>query len=101
VKVTASATVTRGKKTNRVNANRKRYSPTTAATRYKRDPAVHGLESVMVCISIPTGELVELDAVCERVPMSRSHFIRQAVKHFGAYVLGQGEQAKRWKEALR
>lgn len=51
--------------------------------------------------TLGAGELAALDAVCERVQMARSHFLRQAAKHFRAFVVGGGEQGQRWKESSR
>lgn len=101
MKITATATITRGRKANRVKVKRVARSAGTAIRRFRADPAVRGLETAMVCISLPVAELVSLDEVCERVQMARSHFIRQAVKHFAQFVLSGGEQGKRWKESTR
>lgn len=95
VPLTASAVIG-GEVTNRVEMKRvgrpkpKRTKPTTpgrSKIRFKNDPATRAMDTTVVCISMPIGELVALDAICERVQMPRSHFIRQAVKHFAVKVL--------------
>lgn len=86
MKVTATATVVRGAKTNRIRVERKARSSGSAMARFRADPAVRGLETAVVCISMPVGELADLDAFCERTQMARSHLIRQAVKHFAVKV---------------
>ena len=73
-----------GKKTNRV----KMRSAGKAMDQYRQDPSVRGMDTVVVAISIPAGELADLDAFAARVRMARSHLIRQAVKHFRVKVLG-------------
>ena len=73
-----------GKKTNRV----KMRSAGKAMNQYRQDPSVRGMDTVVVAISIPAGELAEMDAFAARVQMARSHLIRQAVKHFRVKVLG-------------
>jgi hypothetical protein len=95
-----SATVVRGTKTNRVRVKRSK-SPGSVRKRYRQDPAVRGMDSTMVCISLPIAELEALDSMCDRVQMARSHFIRQAVKHFGVKTGANAEQANRWKDSLR
>lgn len=100
MKIVATATVEQGVKTNRVKRVRKAASAGTATARYKQDPNVRGMDTAVTCISMPTVELVQLDAMCERVNMARSHFIRQAVKHF-AEKLFNGNQERIWREALK
>jgi hypothetical protein len=100
VKITASAVIERGTKTNRVRVKRPK-SPGHVRKRYRQDPAVRGMDSTVVAISLPIAELEALDAMCDRTQMARSHFIRQAVKHFGEKTGANAEQAKRWKEATR
>jgi hypothetical protein len=101
MKLTASATITRGAKTNRVRVKRVARSAGTAMARYRADPTVRGLETAIVCISMPAEELAALDAACERTQMARSHFLRQAAKHFAEKTRAGTEQAKRWKESIR
>lgn len=87
--VRTTATLTPGVKTQRVakvRAKRKATSAGTAMRRFRKDPTTRGLDYAMVCISIPVGELAALDEVAERAQMARSHFIRQAVKHFAEKV---------------
>jgi hypothetical protein len=102
VRIITTATIEKGAKANRVRVKRKASASTRATVnRYRQDPAVRGMDTVITCISLPVAELDAIDGVCERVQMARSHFLRQAAKHFAAYVLGNGEQEKRWREALR
>ncbi len=75
-----------GKRTNRVRVKRRAVSAGTATRRYLKDPSTRGLDTAIVCISLPVEELVALDAVCERTQMARSHFLRQAAKHFAEKV---------------
>jgi len=99
------ATIERGAITNRVRVGgsrsglrkaprkyekRKRRGP-PAPTKgfYRQDRSVRGLGCVVVCVSMPRSELVELDAVALRAQMARSHFVRQAVKRFQAFVEGR------------
>lgn len=84
--VMASATIS-GKRTNRVRVKRRAASAGTAKARYRKDPSTRALDTVQVCVSMPVADLLALDAVCERVQMARSHFVRQACKHFAAQVL--------------
>jgi hypothetical protein len=85
-KPTLSATIV-GKRTNRLKVNKpKPTSSGNARRRYAKDPEVRAMDVVTLCISMPVVELVELDAMCERTQMARSHFLRQAVKHFTAKV---------------
>lgn len=84
-----SATIRRGAVTNRVRvAKQPQRSPGTRRKAYRADPEVRGLDTTTVCISLPIGELESMDATCERVQMARSHFLRQAAKHFTQFVLG-------------
>lgn len=85
MKILATADIG-GKRTNRVRVRRKAASAGTAMRRFRKDPLTRGLDYAMVCISIPVAELAALDAIAERVSMARSHFIRQAVRHFAAKV---------------
>jgi len=101
MKIVASASIG-GVKTNRVKVKRIAQTNTgRALSRYRQDPTVRGMDTVITCISLPVQELAELDEVCERVQMARSHFIRQAVKLLRQQLLNQGGQERRWKEALR
>lgn len=78
-----------GKITNRVKVKRisaRKRSPERAKIAYRKDPSTRGLDYVVIAVSLPVGELATLDEMCERVQMARSHFLRQAVKHFGAKV---------------
>lgn len=84
-KPTMTAVVS-GKRTNRVRVKRGATSAGTATRRYRKDPNTRGLDTVTVCISLPVEELVALDAMCERTQMARSHFLRQAAKHFATKV---------------
>jgi predicted transcriptional regulator len=77
----ATATIEQGAKSNRVRKV-KRTKPKPEPKRYHADRAVLDQGSEKACISMPPAELVELDRVCERAQMNRSHFIRQAVKHY-------------------
>lgn len=81
----ASATI-EGKRTNRVKVRRRATSAGTALRRYRQDPAVRGHDVVTVCICLPVAELAAIDAMCERVQMARSHFLREAAKHFSSKV---------------
>lgn len=54
--------------------------------KYGRDASVAGKPYKQVVFVAPVAELAELDAWCARAQMSRSHFIRQAAKHFIAFV---------------
>src|SRR5258708_36844017 len=57
--VTAIAEVIRGKKSNRVRMKRGRgKSPGTMLARYRQDPTARGHETVVVCFSVPSQELV-------------------------------------------
>jgi hypothetical protein len=90
MKVTTSAVID-GKRTNRIKVQRKARSAGTAMARYRQDPSVRGMDTVVTCISLPVCELTDLDAACERAQMARSHFIRQAVKRFIAFTSGKPE----------
>ena len=50
--------------------------------RYRQDPTVRGLDCVVIAVSLPAGELAQLDASAAAAKVARSHFIRQAVKSF-------------------
>jgi ribbon-helix-helix CopG family protein len=83
MKLVATADIIQGASTNRVRVRKKpEQSPQRARHRYRQDPSVRGMDTVVLSISMPVAEMVELDAVCERVGMARSHFIRQAVKQW-------------------
>lgn len=84
-KPTLSARI-EGKRTNRVKVKRAAASPGTAMRSYRQDPTVRGMDTVVIAVSLPAGELAALDAMCERVQMARSHFLRQAAKHFAEKV---------------
>lgn len=92
MKPVASATIG-GKRTNRVKVasakvvRKADQSPSRALRRYRKDPSTRGLDYVVTCISLPVGELAVIDEACERAQMARSHFLRQAAKHFIAKVL--------------
>lgn len=109
--VTASATIERGVKTNRVRVKKdpkprrrsqpKRYraDPTRGA---HPDPAIATKSPTKVIgVSMTVEELAELDAAAERVQMSRSAFLRRAYKHFMARIFDGGGQEQRWRDALR
>lgn len=83
-----TASIVTGTKTNRVRVKRRQQSAGTARKAYRSDPAVRGMDTAVFCASMPVGELEQLDAVCAEVQMARSHFIRQAVKHFAVFVRG-------------
>lgn len=86
IRVTASVG---GKKTNRVKVRRRvAKSAGTALARYRKDPALNGLDVAITCISLPVAELAEIDAICERLQMARSHFLRLAAKSFAEKVRG-------------
>lgn len=57
--------------------------PKKPPKRYHADPAARGKGTVIACVSMPKAELALLDALAKKTQTSRSHFIRQAVKHFG------------------
>jgi len=105
--VALSATIQQGVSTNRVKVKRratgKPRSSGTALARYRQDRSVRGLETAVTCISMPVGELAELDRAAEAAGVARSHFIRLAVRHFAQHlaVTVTPEQEKRWREALR
>ena len=88
--LTASATIARGVTTNRVRVKkrvaRRTVSAGTAKARFRKDPLTRGLDYVCICISLPVAELEQLDSWSERVQMARSHFLRQAAKHFAAKI---------------
>lgn len=60
-------------------------STTTAKVYFRKDPKTRGHATAQVCISMPVSDLIALDAECERVQMARSHFIRQAIRHFAEW----------------
>lgn len=82
----ASAEIVTGKTTNRVKVKRRARTTGTAMVRFKKDPSTRGLDYVQLSISVPVGELAQIDAWAERAQMARSHFLRQAAKHFAAKV---------------
>ena len=59
--------------------------------RFRADPTTKGKPQESVCVSFPIDELDWLDAMAVRCQTSRSHFIRQAVKHFGAKIFPDGK----------
>jgi hypothetical protein len=63
--------------------------------RYRADRPNIGKGTKTVCVSLPPEELAWLDRMAERCQTSRSHFIRQAVKHFGAYIFPDGKISRR------
>lgn len=71
-----------GAVTNRVKVKKRSQSAGYMRKSYRSDPAVRGMATVVACISMPIAELERLDEICASVEMARSHFIRQAVKHF-------------------
>ena len=71
---------------NRARAKR-RKRPANGVQKFKADRSTRGKGSVQVIASMPASERDALDAIATRVQMSRSHFIRQAVKHFAVKVL--------------
>ena len=64
--------------------------PSSAPRRFRADRETRGKGTVQVCVGLPLDELESLDAMADRCQMSRSHFIRQSVKHFGAKVFPDG-----------
>jgi hypothetical protein len=114
VPITASAVIERGVMTNRVVVKRVRRTtevlPRVARAprerrrvkRYRADPALataggavatkgKGKGSIQACIAFPPNELAQLDRMAERVQMSRSHFVRQAVKYLGEKIFPGGK----------
>jgi hypothetical protein len=78
----ASATIG-GTITNRVKiANKTKPRARNAVKRFRKDPSTRGKPYQQVCVSMPVAEVVALDRACDHAQMARSHFIRQAVKHF-------------------
>ena len=110
------AEIVRGKKSNRVRVRKVRFkkdpllasqgakrppvaSPGTATKRYRQDPTARRGDTVTFCVSMPIEDLVRIDTACERLQMARSHFLRQASKHFAEWVFN-GQQEKLWRAAL-
>lgn len=76
-------TIERGKKTNRVRKSKvERHQPQRKLALYRKDPSSRGMDTTVVCISMPVEDLARIDAACERVQMARSHFLRRAAERF-------------------
>lgn len=75
-----------GKISNRVKERRVRKPP-HPPKHHRQDKDVRGLGHRTICVSLPQGELADLDALADRVQMARSHVIRQEVKRFAVFVL--------------
>lgn len=58
------------------------------ATRKKK--LSRGTGTTMVSISLPHADLAELDRFARRCQMTRTGFLRQAYKHFGAHLFPDG-----------
>jgi hypothetical protein len=84
-KITNRVRRVRSARTKRTKALARR-SPQRAKLAYAKDPSTRGLDYVQVCVCMPVAELAVLDDMADRAQMARSHFIRQAVKHFSAKV---------------
>lgn len=81
MQIVASATVSRGKKTNRLKIKRKAdMQAQRAVHRYKQDPTARGMDVVVIGVSLPVRELAIIDAACEQMQMARSHFLREAAR---------------------
>lgn len=57
---------------------------------YKADGTLDGTGTKVIAISVPPRELDLIDQMAARAQMSRSHFLRQAAKHFGAKLFPEG-----------
>ena len=58
--------------------------------RYRTDRAIVGRGAVIKCVSASASDWAALDEAALRVQMSRSHFVRQAVKYFIAKLADGG-----------
>lgn len=97
--VVASATIG-GAVTNHVVVAKRIGKPRQrrGVKKYRKDPQMRGGKAykgmgrttMQACVSFPPDELALLDQMATRCQMSRSHFIRQAVKHFGAKLFPDG-----------
>lgn len=97
-----TATIVRGKKTNRVRVPERRRtrvparsprtrsvtptdpSPQRATNRYKADRTAERGPTTVIAVSLPASDLCAMDDLAERLRMSRSHVIREAVRVFAA-----------------
>lgn len=70
---------------------RVRKRPPKPAAKFRKDRSITGKEYAIVCVSFPIEDLDTLDAMALRCQNSRSHFIRQAVKYFGAHIFPSGK----------
>lgn len=84
MKLAASASIVRGKTTNRVRVRNTVIdpSPQRALHRFRKDPSTRGRVYVTICICLPVDELAVIDETAERIEMARSHFLREAAKRF-------------------
>lgn len=105
---TASATIERGKKTNRVrlvkrHASRGRPRKERKVQRVAPQEAQRNPSGayVVISISLYPDDLVAMDELAARVQMSRSALIRRAVERFAVAVAPGAEQEQRWKDAMR
>lgn len=107
--VTASATIIRGAKTNRVKQVKphgKRGRPADGSGRKRETSVQKALREnssgsyVVISVSLYPEELAAMDALARRVQMNRSQLIRRAVERMAAFVAPNPEQESRWREAL-
>lgn len=108
-----NATIQRGAKTNRVKVGRSRRSiarihetsPQRAKARYAKDPSVRDRLYVVIAVSMPVDELVEIDTMSERIHMNRSAYLRRAALMLAAFVDGDdatfAQELERIKGARR
>jgi hypothetical protein len=92
-----------GKKTNRVKQVKrqaKRGRPPKANKVRRATPQNPDGEYIIISVSAYPSDLHEMDALADRVQMSRSALIRKAIKHFKEHI-EHGNQAQMWKAALR
>lgn len=62
---------------------------------WRADQSVRGKGTIQACVAFPPDELAWLDRMAQRCQTSRSHFIRQAVKHFGEKIFPDGKIPRR------
>ena len=85
MRVTASAAITQGVKTNRVRVRRRPPqdpSPQRAVRRYKSAGSLGPGPGTVVAVSLSAADLAAMDDLAEHMGMSRSHLIREAVKAY-------------------
>jgi hypothetical protein len=107
--ITASATITRGKKSNRVKLvkrHTKRGRPAGGNGRKRQTSVQAALRNpegsyVIISVSLYPEQLAAMDELAVRVQMTRSAMIRRAVERFAESVAPGAEQAQLWKAALR